>query len=263
MHRKRLVQAPGKTMLQKLFTLHITAGGDGNHRNVSGLRDIRGTQQFQQIETIYCRHLYIRQQDIKSICAQSFQQFVQLQASDRSYTTLREHGGCKRELDAVVINKKKFVEWRVESGEWRVGCTVGGCAIMLHRTLNSQLSTLNFSPSSYRIQRHPQRKRTSFSKFTFHLNPPFEQLHQHTDDGQAQSETFLTLCSRQAGELLEDAFTVIRLHTLSRIDDGEFQVISGKSSVTLRHKTSRQRNAAFRGEFHRIGKQIVDYLAQT
>ena len=180
-HHKWFVQASGKTMFQKLFTLHITTGSHSNHGYSLSLRNIRSTQQVQQVETIHGRHLHIGKQCIESIGAEGFQQFIQLQTRNRSDATLCKHSRSESELNTVVINQKKVNKWRIESGEWRVGCAIGGCAIMLHRTLNSQLSTLNF-PNSHRIQRYPQRKRTPLSEHTIHFDTPFQQLHQHTDN---------------------------------------------------------------------------------
>ena len=107
-HRKRLMQTSGKTMLQKLLTLHITTGSNGNHRNCLGLRDIRSTQQPQQIETIHGRHLHIGQQHIKSISTEGFQKFIQLQAGHGSNTTLCKHGSSESKLNAVIINQENM-----------------------------------------------------------------------------------------------------------------------------------------------------------
>ena len=102
------MQTSGKAMLQKLLTFHITAGSNGNHRNSLGLRDIRSTQQPQQIEAIHGRHLHIGQQHIESISTEGFQEFIQLQAGYGSNATLCKHGGSESKLNAVIINQENM-----------------------------------------------------------------------------------------------------------------------------------------------------------
>ena len=65
-HRKRLMQATGKAIRLKLLRFHVATGGDRYYRNGLRLGEIRCTQQFQQVETAYCRHLYIGEQYVKS-----------------------------------------------------------------------------------------------------------------------------------------------------------------------------------------------------
>ena len=100
------MQATGKTIFLELLRLHIATGGNGYHGNGLRLGQIRRTQQFQQVETVDGRHLYIGEQHIKGIGTQGIQQFVQLHARYRSDAAMLEHGCGKRKLNAVVVNQQ-------------------------------------------------------------------------------------------------------------------------------------------------------------
>ena len=65
-HRKRLMQATGKAIRLKLLRFHVATGSDRYYRNGLRLGEIRCTQQFQQVEATYRRHLYIGEQYVKS-----------------------------------------------------------------------------------------------------------------------------------------------------------------------------------------------------
>ena len=109
--------------------------------------------------------------------------------------------------------------------------------------------------TSYGIDRNIYGKSASLTRYTIHFNRTFEQLYQHTDDGKSESESFFSLSARQAGELLKDTFTVGRLHSLTSISDGNYQLTG---FVTGRHG-----NTAPVRKLHGIGQQIINNLAQT
>ena len=102
------MQTSGKTMLQKLLTLHITTGSNGNHRNCLGLRDIRSTQQPQQIETIHGRHLHIGQQHIKSISTEGFKSSSSCRQVTEVIPLCASMAASESKLNAVIINQENM-----------------------------------------------------------------------------------------------------------------------------------------------------------
>ena len=105
-YRKRFVQTTGKTVFLNLLPFHVATGCNGYHRNGLSLRKVRRPQQFQQVEAVYGRHLYIGKQYIEGIETQGIQQFIQLHARHRSDTAMLEHGRGERKLNTVIINQK-------------------------------------------------------------------------------------------------------------------------------------------------------------
>ena len=60
------MQATGKAIRLKLLRFHVATGSDRYYRNGLRLGEIRCTQQFQQVEATYRRHLHIGEQYVKS-----------------------------------------------------------------------------------------------------------------------------------------------------------------------------------------------------